>query len=295
MEKTYIFFGEEDEIFDIRYDDVFKAVFTRNTRASQIALSKFISHLICREIKVIAITANELPINNTRDRQIRFDISCRAETGELINVEMSLNPAQFELVRLEFYTGKLFTAQDIKGTDKGYGDLMQTYQITILAKGRFFEDEEFYHNLEYYDPVRRVSLNGRTRIITLELSKLDEIVEKPEDEMSFQEHWAVFFKYLTDKSKREKINKIIELNEGICMASEVLLTITEDEKARFRKLSKEKYELDRQSDLAIAKFEGKEEGMQKGIEKGQDYVLDLMAQGLTYEEIKKKIEENKKV
>ena len=44
---------------------------------------------------------------------------------------------------------------------------------------------------------------------------MEETVDKPEDEMSFQEHWAVYFKYLTDKSKREKINKIIELNEPI--------------------------------------------------------------------------------
>ena len=33
------------------------------------------------------------------------------------------------------------------------------------------------------------------------------------------EHWAIYFKYLTDKSKRKKINKIIELDEGIAMAS----------------------------------------------------------------------------
>jgi len=92
MEKTKIYLKETDETFDIRLDGVFKAVFTRDTRASRIALSKLISHLICRDITVIAITANEPPIDNIRDRQIRFDISCRAETGELINVEMSFNP-----------------------------------------------------------------------------------------------------------------------------------------------------------------------------------------------------------
>ena len=106
--------------------------------------------------------------------------------------------------------------------------------------------------------------------------------------MSFQEHWAVYFKYLTDKTKRKKINKIIELNEGVAMASEVLITITEDEKERFRQLSKEKYELDRQSDLAY-ELEAKE----KGRLEGKNYVLELVAQGLSYEEIKKKIEEDK--
>jgi len=286
MEKINIYFNEKDEIFDICHDEVFKAVFTRDTPVSQTALSKLISHLIGREIKVIAITANEPPIGNIRDRQIRFDISCRAEAGELINVEMSLNPALFELVRLEFHAGKLFTAQDIKGTGKNYNNLKQAYQITILAKGKFFEDEEFYHSLEYYDPVRKVSLKGRTRIITLELSKLEEIVEKPEEEMNFQEHWAVFFRYLTDKSKRDKINKIIQLNKGIAMASEALTTITEDEKARFRKLSEEKYELDRQNDL----FTAEQKGIQEGIQKGEQKIIDMLKSGKSPEEILKDYE-----
>ena len=59
-------------------------------------------------------------------------------------------------------------------------------------------------------------------ISPLELSKLDKVVEKPIKNMNAQEHWAVFFRYLTGKAKRGKINTIIECEEGIAMASEVL-------------------------------------------------------------------------
>ena len=38
------------------------------------------------------------------------------------------------------------------------------------------------------------------------------------------------------------------------------------------------------------KNEGIEEGLKEGLKEGQNYVLELMAQGLSYEEIKKKIE-----
>jgi hypothetical protein len=41
----------------------------------------------------------------------------------LVNIEMSLNPDAFEPVRLEFLAGKLFTGQDIRGSDKTYDDL----------------------------------------------------------------------------------------------------------------------------------------------------------------------------
>jgi hypothetical protein len=130
-------FEDTDDIIDICLDNVFKAVFTRNTPASQGALSKLISAFIGREVSISAISANEPPIDNLQDRQIRFDISCRAENGDLVNVEMSLNPDPFEPVRLEFHIGKLFTGQDIRGTNKTYNDLKQAYQIAILVKERF--------------------------------------------------------------------------------------------------------------------------------------------------------------
>ena len=299
MKRTKIFFNETEDIIDICYDNVFKAVFTRGTPASQRALSKLISALICQEITVITINTNELPINNVRDRQISFDINCKAGDGELINVEMSLNPSPFEPVRLEFHAAKLFTGQDIKGTGRSYDDLKQAYQIAILAKKRFFQDEEFSHSFEYYDPVRGVFLGGRSRIITFELSKLRKIVEKPIDEMSSQERWAIYFKYLTDKSKRREINKIIELEEGIAMTSKVLKSISKDEKERFRLMSEYKYELDTQSKIVTAKREGIQEGIEKGIQKGikkgrqegKQEIIDLLRSGKSLEEILKDYDE----
>jgi predicted transposase/invertase (TIGR01784 family) len=237
-------------------DNVFKAVFTKDTPESQGALAGLLSAIIGRELSVITLTANEPAVDNIRDRQIRFDISCRTASGEPLNVEMSLNPDKFEPVRLEYHAGKLFTAQDIRGTDKTFDDLKPAYQIAFLVRGRFFADEVFFHAFEYYDPERGVSLNGRSRIITLELAKLDRVIEKPAAEMSGQENWAVFFRYLTDKGKRQKINDIMDCEEGIKMASEVLLTISKDEIERARLLSEYKYVVDTQSKVVQARREG---------------------------------------
>jgi len=127
--------------------------------------------------------------------------------------------------------------------------LKYTYQIALLAKERFFPDEDFFHAFKYYDPDRNVSLDGRSRIITVELSKLEKVVENPAEAMNAQEHWAVFFEYLTDPKKRGKINEILKLEEGIAMASEVLLTISRDEVERARLESEYKYEVDLQSKI----------------------------------------------
>jgi len=282
-------FEESEDIIDICMDNVFKAVFTKDTPASRGALSRLVSAIIGRELSILAIVANDPTIENLRDRQLRFDINCRTGDGELVNVEMSLNPDRFKPVRLEFHTAKLFIGQDIKGTDKTYNDLKRTYQIAILVKEKFFPDGDFFHGFEYFDPVRGVTLGGRTRILTLELSKLEEVARKPPEEMSDQEKWAVFFRYLTDTNMRDKINGIMASEEGIEMASEVLLTISRDEVERTLLASQDKWELDMQSRLGYAKEDGIREGRKEGARELSSELLDLISKGHTLEDIKREL------
>ncbi|MCL2130553.1 MAG: Rpn family recombination-promoting nuclease/putative transposase [Treponema sp.] len=275
-----IYIQPDDDPLDIRMDNVFKAVFTKGTPESTCALSRLVSALIGRDVTIVSILANEPPIGNTRDRQIRFDIKCKAENGELVNVEMCLNPDIFEPIRMEYYTSRLFGGQDIKGTGISYKDLTQTYQIAILANIKFFKDDAYLHTFEYYDPICGVSLGGKTRIITLELSKLECIVKKPIDEMAVSERWAVFLEYLTDKEKRSKINEILQQDEGITMANQVLMTISKDEHERARLESEYKYQVDMQSKLVTAKRERDKE------------ILEMIKQVGSLEELKQQLMEN---
>jgi predicted transposase/invertase (TIGR01784 family) len=291
--KNKVFFEDDEDVIDICYDGVFKAVFTKPVPESRAALSKLVSALIGREVSIIEIIANEPPISDIGDRQIRYDINCRAADGELIDVEMSLNPSSYEPVRLEFHAAKLFSGQNIRGKDKTYNDLKRAYQIAILVKDKFFQDGEFLHSFEYYDPLRGVSLDGKSRIIALELSKLEKTVEKPAAQMSVQEQWSVYFRYLTDRGKRGKINEIIGQDEGISMASEVLMTISRDEHERARLLNQEKSELDYQSRMAEAVQKGTQQGIQQGIQqgekqgikKGERNIVELLKSGKSPEEI----------
>ena len=85
MEKrvySKIYLNEDDDLIDIRYDNVFKAVFTRETVASKTALSELVSALIDKKITVLTICANEPPIRSLTDRRLRFDINCMTENDE---------------------------------------------------------------------------------------------------------------------------------------------------------------------------------------------------------------------
>jgi predicted transposase/invertase (TIGR01784 family) len=173
---------------------------------------------------------------------------------------MAFNPYASEPVRLEYHTARLFVGQDIHGKDKDYDDLKETYQIAILAKERFFPDENFAHNFLYYDPDNRVSLGGRTRIITVELVKTGPVVDKPIEEMTNAERWAVFFQYLTDQEKRGKIIEITNREEGIAMALDTLANITQDEVEYARMSTLIKSQLDYQSGMVGARRKGLAEG-----------------------------------
>ncbi|MHC6201737.1 hypothetical protein ACYULU_00915 [Breznakiellaceae bacterium SP9] len=115
----------------------------------------------------------------------------------------------------------------------------------------------------------------------VELNKLDKIIDKPVEpveKMTQAEHWAIFFKYITDTAKRERINKILELEEGIAMASEVLISISRDEVERARLMSEYKGEVDYQSRMVQAKRLERAEVTKE--------FLSLLDSGKTIEEIK---------
>jgi len=248
-----------ESVLDIRYDPVFKAVFTKDTSSSRGALSKLISALIGRIVEVEVIIANEPPIDDLRQRYLRFDVACKTEKGELVNVEMAFNPIASEPVRLEYHVSRLFAGQDLHGKDKKYNDLKETYQIAILANEKFYNDESFIHNFIYSDFENRISLGGRTKIITVELVKTESAVGKPVEEMTNAELWAVFFQYLTDPEKRNKIIEIINQEEGIAMAVDTLINITKDEIEFARMTTLIKSELDWRSGMADAENKGRNE------------------------------------
>jgi predicted transposase/invertase (TIGR01784 family) len=284
-----IFFSPEDDIIDICRDNVFKTTFTRPTPRSQGAIKGLVSALIGDSIEVLSIVANELPVVGLGDRQIRYDILVAFDRGKLANIEITLNPRTFEIPRIEYYTARLYATQEIRGSGKNFGDLTDTYQISIVGGKRLFDDEEPIHRFEYYDPEHRVSLGGRTRIIIVELEKAEGLLAQPVAGLSSAQRWTVFFRYVTDPEKRALINEILTHEEGIAMAGEELLTISRDQVERARLESEFRYELDRQCELEDARQAGLADGRAEGerllFEERRETARKLKALGLPPDQI----------
>ena len=180
----------------------------------------------------------------------------------------SIHPNADEADRLEFYAAKTLVGQDIQGTDRHYSELQKTYQIAIVANERMFHDDVLVHNFPYYDPENKVSLNGKSQIITLELCKIRKMINKPTSEMAKPETWAAYFEYLTKPEKKEKIQEILEREEGIAMAHKTLMQISRDEEEYFRQLSLMKNIVDYRNGISSAERRGIKQGRQQGLQQG---------------------------
>ena len=153
----------DDDPLDIRYDHIFKAVFTRETPASRGALSSLISALIEETVVVETVVANEPPADSTGERRIRFDIACKSTAGELFNIEMTFFPEEHEMERLEYFLAKLFVGQNLHGIDKDYGDIKKAYLIAILHKKRIFDNPDLVNQCYLNNPKYGQPLGGSWR------------------------------------------------------------------------------------------------------------------------------------
>jgi predicted transposase YdaD len=103
--------------------------------------------------------------------------------------------------------------------------------------------------------------------------------------MTNAELWAVFFQYLTDGKKRDKIIEIINREERIAMAVNTLINITQDEIEYARMSTLIKSQLDYQSGMVDAR----RKGLAEGRAEERQYILDMLNQGLSAEEIKRQL------
>ena len=107
-------------------------------------------------------------------------------------------------------------------------------------------------------------LSDAISLTFVELSKLDEVIKKPVGEMTALEKWSVFFQYAPDPRYREEVNKVIESEEVLQMAGELLMSISQDERERAIFRSRRKFQTDLQSNLATAEDIGRAKGRAEG-------------------------------
>jgi predicted transposase/invertase (TIGR01784 family) len=254
------------DLLDPKVDIVFKAMLTSQSSESKKALIHFLSAILQRNIKKVIVLNNELANTGVFQKQSIFDIHVGFDEDDEADIEMQMVLSDNMINRSEYNTAKLFSSQNIKG--KPYTALKKVYSVIIMNFTLFVGQPKFFDEYMYRNPEGKI-LSGNTKIIYIELTKLDEVEKKAVSEMTKIEKWALFLKYVNQKGKQDLIQSIINSEEGIRMGAEVLETISKDREEFSRYFHYLKAEIDRESQLIYAHQQGMEKGMQQGMEKGK--------------------------
>lgn len=268
-------------------DRIFKLILTKEE--SKPVLMDLISAIIGRKVMDVVVRNNELPSQDTQEKEERLDVNCRIEDGTQIDVEMQANRTEEDAAadpknlkgKGVFYLCDLHSSQPAKGVRR-YDQLAQTWQVTFCMYPVFLQKNKFINSFSLRNDEDNELLTDAIRVVYVELSKLREVLDKPIEEMTDLEKWAIFFRYANVPKYRSIVNNLIESKEALNMASELLMSISQDEHERALFRSRRMAETDRISDLATAEDRGIRIGRQ---ERDIEIAKAMLADGESIEKI----------
>jgi len=252
----------EADILPPSDDRVFKLILT-HPEAKQ-ALISLISSIIGRIVVDVVLLPNELPPEDTAEKAERFDVNCKINDGSQVNLEMQCSHMVEDLDgqhknlkgKSVYYLTDLHSSQPAKGLRR-YDRLARSYQITFCSYTIFPDTLDYVNSFSLRHDTTGELLTDAINLTFVELSKLGDVVKKPVGDMTDLDKWSVFLQYAPDLEHREIVNRVIESEEALQVAGNLLMNISQNERERAIFRSRKKFQTDRQSDLATAEDNGK--------------------------------------
>jgi len=252
-------------------DRIFKLLLTHPD--AKTVLMDVISALLDCEVLDVIVRNNEVPSTDTEEKMERFDVNTIVDGGKQVDIEMQASSVEEEpngehtnlKRKTMYYLTDLHSSQSSKG--KAYDQLVQTYQATFCTYTVFPQRAGFVNKFSMRTDDGYL-FNEDIQAIFIELSKLQGIVQKPVDEMTSIEMWSLFFRYADIPKYRDKVNEIIKAREAMEVATELLASISQDEKERAIYRSRRMFITDMESNIRVAERRGEERGVIIGEERG---------------------------
>ena len=259
-------------------DRVFKLLLTS---PEAIPTLRFVSSaLIHRPVQRVLVRNNELPVADTEEKAQRFDVNCLIDDDTQTDIEMQSSRMEEKpgsdhaniKARSIYYVCDLHSSQKAKG--KPYHELARTYQVMFCGYTVFPKRMNYINTFSMrHDEDNELFLDS-IRVVYIELSKLERVLQIPVEQMTDMERFSVFLRYAGEPDCREIVNKVLASKEELAVAGDLLMGISKDERERAIFRSRLMYQNDLESNLATAKSVGRDEGIAEGITQG-------LAQGLT--------------
>lgn len=248
-----------------RCDASFKAMFTQNTKESNLALKDFISTLLNRKISNLALIPNEPPIDMLGEMQMSFDVGITFDDGERADLEMQSRLQKYDYAtRAEIQAARLLNVNSRRGDN---WTSPSAYQISVL---NFEFDNNDKSPLAWYT-MRKESgeqLAGKLNIIFFDLIKIRKMFGTSVEKLTKLQKWGLFLSYADSEKHRDYIKKLIDSEDGLMNANAALNMVSQDDINWAIENSIFKAQRDYNSNMQYAEKTGMERGLAKGMKQG---------------------------
>ena len=271
--------NEQKKVYNLKNDIIFKAFFGR--KGNEEFLIDFLIAILNIKIEKIEVREEvNLEQLNPEEKGGRLDLQATLNDGIIVNIELQIENEHNIENRTMFYSSKVISMETERGTD--YKDINQVIMINILDYELFGFDEYISETAIVLDKHRDYEVMRGIKWYFIELPKFRRSHPNINERLN---QWLM----LLDDYDKEAIEMAEKKNPTIKKAREEVTYLTGDEAVKRLEFLREKWEMDRISDINHAKEEGKQEEKietaRKLIKKRMDIELIIEITGLSRDEI----------
>ena len=188
--------GEKSPYANLLVDLAFKKAFDPDKPASRQNLVNLLNDLLKPQLKrpIVTVKTRNVAHNLSGSKVSRtaiFDLHCKDDMGNLIEIEVQIRKLKNFRKRLAFYASEMVANQSEPGDDWNY-DVKPTYVIAF-ARHKVFDDNRIVHRAAVTDLETGAQFVDAYNFTTVELSKVPFFIKKKSDDLS---KWLFFFRFL---------------------------------------------------------------------------------------------------
>ena len=277
---------------------IFRSVLT--LPESYIALVSSVAAFLDRPVMSVTLRNNDAPARDRNAKQEEYDINCVVDgaDGDQCDVEMQASHMDGDNKDNDHRNLKWRSVHNLshlhsnqEGRGKPYGSLVRSYQVMLCNYKIFSFENDLVERFTLRNP-KGTELCDAVSAIFIDLTRAREIAEKPVNEMSDIEVWVVFFALAHRPEYSGIITEITKSKEGVAVAYNTLLNISQSPEERARFNSRRMWLQDREHEHAVWKEEGRTEGRREGQIEGRregrldekiKIARDMKAEGMSVE------------
>jgi predicted transposase/invertase (TIGR01784 family) len=200
--------GVKSPFANLLIDLAFKKAFDPDKPTSRNNLINLLNDLLEPQLKrpIKNVWTRNVAKNLSGSKESRtaiFDLHCKDDMGNLIEIEVQIREMDNFMKRLAFYASELVANQAEPGEEWNY-DVQPTYVIA-LTRFHVFDDENAVHRAAVTDLETGKQVMDTYNYTVIELSKVPFFIEKTSSDLS---KWLFFFRYLNRlKELPEELNE----------------------------------------------------------------------------------------